>query len=164
MKPIRVMMALLTVGVLGACSAAAAGHGFDERSGVFTREIGPATISAVERQVLPILQRFGYEIERTETAHNRFQLWTLWQTHDPYPDEQEMGVARARTRVIIETRPRATTSSSGETLSGVLIRLEAQHMDDESGSWRPAMSSEHLAARFREIAEAFRLELQVKAM
>lgn len=163
MIKMRAVVAMLAVAALSACATGAV-SGFDARSGAYSREVGPATVNAVEREMLPILQRFGYTIERSDLSNGRLHVETLWQPHEPYPDEREAGAIQARTRVVIMTRPRATTNSSGAVLSGVTIRIEAQHIVAAGDGWRPATPSEQLVEHARDISEAFRLELQVKGM
>lgn len=151
------MGALLVAGCAGSRTGGGSGS-------VFTEEVGPATVPAVEREAMPILQRFGYTIQRTDRTPDRITIETNWVSRVPFADEAAAGASDVRTRVLIMTRPRSTTNSSGSTVSGVTLRIEVEHMG-QSGAWAAAPSrSPEMAAVVRRMMEAFRLEFQVKGI
>lgn len=158
----RSAMMLLVGALLAGCSAA---QSAPQAGGVYSQEIGPAIPPAVEREALPILERFGYTILRTDRQPDRITIETQWARREPNAEETAAGVRDARTRVVIGTRPRSTTNSAGANVSGVTLRYEVQHMMQGGQDWVPAvMASTEAAAQARRIVDAMRLELQVKGM
>jgi hypothetical protein len=155
----RLLLVLPLLAAAGCASARGVG------SGAMSEEIGPATIPAVEREVMPILERHGYTILRTDRGQDRVMLETDWVLRPPYADEAATGVVDARSRIIITTRPRATTNSAGVQLAGVTMRMEIQHLRQGNENWSPAANpSRDAAVILRRMADAARLELQVKGM
>jgi hypothetical protein len=159
----RAMPGLVALALL--VSGCAGGRTAEGSPGAYTDEVGPAIIPAVEREAMPILQRFGYTIQRTERTADRIMIETSWVNRAPFADEAAAGAVDVRTRVLISTRPRSTTNSAGSTVSGVTLRLEVEHMGQSRQSWSaPAERSAELAALFRRLSDAFRLEFQVKGL
>jgi hypothetical protein len=156
------MLVTLPLAVLLAACASAGGRA---AGGAYTQEIGPAVIPAVEREAVPILERFGYSILRTERSADRITIETHWVNRRPLAEEAEAGVTQARTRILISTRPRGTTNSAGSNLSGVTLRYEVEHMRTGGSDWAPGVvEAAETVAQVRRLSEAFRLELQVKGM
>jgi hypothetical protein len=160
--PKKTVLGLMLATVLVAGCAGARGGA---TGGSYSEEVGPATMPAVEREALPILERFGYTIQRTDRVPDRITIETAWVNREPFADEAAAGAADVRTRVVITTRPRSTTNSGGATVSGVTLRVEVEHMGQAANAWAPApVRSSEMAAVVRRLVEAFRLEFQVKGI
>jgi hypothetical protein len=158
----RALPALLALALaIGGCVSAGAGRS----PGAFVEEIGPAIVPAVEREAMPILQRFGYAVQRTERTQDRITIESNWVNRQPFAEEEAAGVRDVRTRVVIATRPRSTTNSAGSTVSAVTLRVEVEHLSSGSDMWRPAtIRAADMASVVRRLAEAFRLEFQVRGL
>lgn len=156
---------LLLVVISTALSACAGTRGPTVGGDALTHEVGPAIPPAVEREALPILERFGYTVVRTDRLSDRISMETQWVQRSPDEEEKAAGVVQARSRIIISTRPRGTTNSAGSHISGVTVRYELQHQVTGSGQWvAPVRTSAEVTALVRRIVDALKLELQVKGL
>jgi hypothetical protein len=153
---------LFTMVLLAGCAST---RGISPSEGVYSQDVGPATIPAVQREVIPILERFGYTVRNTDRGNDRITIETDWVERDPYNEEAAAGVNSARSRVLVNTRPRATSNSAGVMLAGVTLRIEVQHLVQGGQAWAPArQESREMSAIATRIVDAIRLELQVKGM
>lgn len=156
--------ALSLVTLFAACASAGSG-GRDSALGAYTHDLGTATNVAVVREAEQILQRFGYQIHRADIVTDRLRLETQWLVRDPYQDERLEGITSARSRIIITTRPRGTTNSNLTPLTAVTMQVEVQYISGSSRDWMGLDTvSPEMSATVKRIADAFRLELQVKGM
>jgi hypothetical protein len=160
MTTIRTLAGLALVAIVAGCAT-----GASSTDGIYQWEVGPATAPMVEREVQPILSANGFEILRTERFGDRIQIETTWQRREPHAAEADAGVVDARARVLITTRSRGVTNSSGVPISGVTLRMEVEHMFPGEDRWVGAREeAPETVALGRRIAEAIQLELRVKGM
>jgi hypothetical protein len=162
MRTIRTLPALTALALAAMVGACATGSSTD---GVYQWDVGPATAPMVEREVQPILSANGFQILRTERYGDRIRIETTWQRRQPHPAEADAGVVDARARIFVTTRSRGVTNSSGVPISGVTLRMEVEHMFAGENQWVGAREeAPETVALGRQIAEAIKLELQVKGM
>jgi hypothetical protein len=126
-----------------------------------TQEIGAATAADFQRGVPAVLRRNGYEIVRADGPPH-FYVETEWRVREPYPDEAERGVARARTRVLIRGRERVE-SGTAEPLYAVTLIMENWARIIGQEEWTRVPASPGLVERAEALKRELMLELDVGA-
>lgn len=120
---------------------------------------GIATATDAVEAPQKILRDNQYQMERTQGPPNVYLL-TRWRSRTPLADEAELGITDARTRFIVEARPRSR-NPSGADLYTVRIRVE----NEGRGSGESDYASLEITPDFREyatrIANAIRDEIEM---
>ena len=145
------LLALLVV-------AACASGGRTSSSATFQRDIGiasePDAIAIAER----IIQRYQYEVIRTDPVPN-LRYETDWKKRVPFGDEHALGITEAENRLIITGRLRNTTDLG----ANYDLNLTVENRVRVAGSldWNEGTASPLFRRYADEITEEFRKELQV---
>ncbi|MEE9232747.1 MAG: hypothetical protein V3U07_04780 [Nitrospirales bacterium] len=112
---IKILPILLLSFVLS-CAGSSSGEKPGDYS--YTATIGPVTAYDYQDKTRLSLNKYQYQIERNEDYGNRKYLETMWKYRTPFEDERQLGVVRAKTRIILHVTPRMR-SVAGRTLHRV---------------------------------------------
>lgn len=99
--------AAVLVVATGAWACATSGGG----QGTMSWDMGLSTATDAQQKALQIFQQYHYEIERHEEPPSIYII-TRWRSRTPFQDERRMGVVEARTRFVLEARPRSRSLES----------------------------------------------------
>ena len=138
--------------------AACASGGRTSSSATFQRDIGiasePDAIAIAER----IIQRYQYEVIRTDPVPN-LRYETDWKKRVPFDDEHALGITDAENRLIITGRLRNTTDLG----ANYDLNLTVENRVKVAGSldWNEGTASARFQRYADEITQEFRKELQL---
>jgi hypothetical protein len=153
MRTTAVLTGLLVI-LLAGCSARAGGVAAATRS----FDLGLATQLDVQDKPVRVLRLNAYEAERVVGPPNVL-VQTRWVARTPFADEQAHGITDARTRFIMEARPRQRNPEGGVTLYTARLRVENMGRTGES-DWVPLEPTPQFQAYAERIAAAVREELE----
>ncbi|RKY88150.1 hypothetical protein DRQ09_03335 [candidate division KSB1 bacterium] len=85
-------------------------------SGRFRTNLGLVTSYDFNEKTFRILNKYQYDVVRTEQTPEEQYVETQWKDHLPYADEQELGVVASRTRIILRARPRTRSETREQTV------------------------------------------------
>ncbi len=134
------IVAMLTVGCASGGASAGADEAAPEASGdSFSKDVGLATMTDLERLTNSILQRYQYEIERFDQGPYTF-IDTRWRDRPVTQDERESGFVAARTRILIRTRLRSRATTQVLAVHRVTFNAENQVKRSADGDWERVMT------------------------
>ncbi len=110
------ILPILLVSFVLSCAGSSSGEKPGDYS--YTANIGPVTAYDYQDKTRLSLNKFQYQIERSEDYGNRKYLETMWKYRTPFEDERQLGAVRAKTRIILHVTPRVR-SVAGRTLHRV---------------------------------------------
>ncbi|HEX6065651.1 MAG TPA: hypothetical protein VFZ04_15580 [Longimicrobiales bacterium] len=158
MKTLTVVTSVATALSIG-CAAATGPQSIPEdvqfdriRNAYVDMETMP-TQSALLQDLPRTLAKHGYFIIRTEPGMGEgYRFLTDWQVRPVYAEEAFAGVQEARTRLVVDARRRGT---------GYAVSIYAvSFLEDETGSWRPAVASSAIRKQLRDISTQFALDVR----
>jgi len=85
-----------------------AGSSSGERPGDYSymANIGPVTDYDYEERTRLSLDKYQYQVERSENYGDRKYLETMWKIRSPLEDEAELGITQVKTRLVLNVTPR----------------------------------------------------------
>lgn len=102
-----------------------------------------------------VLARYGYFLTDGREYGRRYQLDTQWRYREPFPDEEERGITRARTRIRVRAQLREEWGAAM-----YVVRLEVENMVRTSaGAWRHVPASNDFERYADEIAREVRVTI-----
>lgn len=141
---------LLLTGTLVACASGG--------RNVLSWDLGQSTSIDAQEEALRIFRQHRYEIERHEEPPSIYII-TRWRLRTPFPDEEEMGVVEARTRFILEARPRSRTMvGTSDREDPYSVRLRAVNEGRVAGG--PGFTIIDTTPEFKEYADGLADELK----
>jgi hypothetical protein len=121
------MAAVLLVGT--ACASGGSGG-----STTLSYDVGLATDIDVQEVPLRVFERELYRMER-RVGPPSIMLQTFWRDRPVFDDEREAGFVEARTRFILEARPRVRSAEGGPELYTARVRAENMGRLATGGDW-----------------------------
>ena len=138
---------------------ATSGAGSAEMGAIPFREtVGNATAIDVERKTRQVLERYHYELVRTETTRYSMYFETHWRQRAPFEDEEALGISAARSRIIVRGRSRTRGAGGTTGLMVVEFTMENLVLDEDSGQWRQVVVTNMFRAYAKEIANRLKDE------
>lgn len=128
MKVLSRLMAAAVLMVAAAC--ASTGSGVQR----LNWDLGLATTSDAQSIPNQILTRHLYRIERA-SGPPAIMIQTYWRDRTLFDDERAAGFSEARTRFIVEARPRMRNPEGGSELLTVSMRAENMGRLATGGEW-----------------------------
>jgi hypothetical protein len=104
------------------------------------------------------MQRFHFEIERSDSTDNLHEFRTRWQHRYPFEDEQALGAVDAMTRFVIRARSRGGIGSGAGNLRVVEFVAETQLLMQDTNAWRHGI----MTTQFRDYVREITLELKTE--
>ncbi len=85
-----------------------AGSSTGEKPGDFSyiSNIGPVSAYDYEEKTRLSLNKYQYQIERTDDFGDRKYMETMWKFRAPFEDEAALSVVQVRTRLVLNVTPR----------------------------------------------------------
>ncbi|NIR52085.1 hypothetical protein GWO43_26195 [candidate division KSB1 bacterium] len=141
------VVVLLTLFLGCAGSSASSGGG----SKIYRANLGIATFSGLRDQTQRLLvNKHHYIIQYFDESTDRFYVETEWKDRSPFADEVQQGVLQARSRVILEGRPRIHAGRSSKLK--IKFRGENLLLFSDSGQWERGHMSKQARENFKELA------------
>lgn len=139
--------------------ACAAGSGEESvGSNVYRERIGQASAYDFSRLTRRILERFHYEVERSDSTENLHEIRTRWQHRYPFEDEQAIGATDAMTRFILRARSRGGSGTGASSLRVVELVAENQLLIQDTNAWRHGTMTTQFRDFVREIVQELKAE------
>ena len=126
----------------------------------FTAKVGTATAYDIEEKTRRLLDRYRYEIVRFEKTYDQIYFETQWRYRSPFEDEYEISVVDARTRIIINARPRTRTYVTGTDLYVIHVRGENQVRLEGSDAWINLPMTDMVMVYLSKFAENLEMEFR----
>lgn len=118
--------------------------------------LGQSSPGDVTTKSVEVFRQRRFEIDRTEDPPN-LMVMTRWRDRLPLEDEREFGVTEARTRFILEARPRSRTGA--DIMFNVRLRAENQGRLVGGGDYQLIPTTPEFKAYADEIAAELRAVL-----
>jgi len=118
-----------------------AGSGSSSRSGgdsssSYIANVGTATSYDVRDKTQRLIYKHHYVVFRAEESQDMIYFETEWKDRAPFQDEEEGGILEARTRFILEARPRIRAEVAGSSdLNNVRLIFENLVLRESSPEW-----------------------------
>ncbi len=154
-------MAVLFVMIFGMNTGCGHQSGPSEYKDYYTK-LGVSLPDDLERIVFRMLDKHQYQIVRRTTSMEQIYYETEWRVRYPFEDEIKLGVASARSRIIITARPRDFGGTGTILVYRVKFYAENEvRFSDTSGYTRIPISD--MAKRyFRRIANDIKTEMNIE--
>ncbi len=143
--------ALCLAGLLFGCAGTSGSGSSNGRVEVYNNDLGIATNYGIQDQTQEILvNKYHFEVLYYDDTSNRVYVETDWKERTPFEDERHQGVLQAKSRIILEARPRGRT---GET-SRMSVRFKGENLlyFSDTASWERGHMTRQCRAYFKEIA------------
>ncbi len=147
------LLAGLSVVVACAAGSGESGAGSD----VYRERIGQASPYDFSRLSRRILERFHYEVERSDSTENLHEIRTRWQHRYPFEDERALGAVDAMTRLIVRARSRGG-GGGASSLRVVEFVAENQLQLQDTDAWRHDIMTTQFRDFLREITQELKAE------
>lgn len=153
--------ALMTVIICTMALGCATGNGAKAYS-IVRQAAGEGTLLDVNAKTLRMLDRFQYEIVRTENSGQMAFYQTNWKYRIPFDDERAVGIVQARTRLTIRARPRRVATTAGSS-NLYMVRMEAENMVmfEDSEIWTVTPNTSEYVQYVRTLAKDLENELRM---
>ena len=158
MRRTSIKLVLPIAVLLASGCAAATSNGDGAISSTFRRTLARATPFDVSKYSRQILERYLYQLERSEETEFYVMFETRWKGRYPFEDEIAAGIQEARSRVTIRAR---ATRGAGDGTGPVEFVAENLVLLEDGGGWVPRVSP-MVEDHFKEVADALRSELQTR--
>ncbi len=157
MRRLLTLFRLVTLATLGfSCAAGSGGASGPE---TYRERLGQATPYDFARYTRQIMERYHFEIERSDSTESQHVIRTRWQHRYPFEDEQAVGAVDAMTRFIIQARSRGGVGAAGASnLSVVEFVAENQLLMGDPEAWRRDILTAQYRDYLREITQALKTE------
>lgn len=127
-----------------------------------TLSAGGAPAHDVYVKTARILNRHMYETVRQEESSQMLYFETRWRYREPFEDEQAQGITAARTRLMVQARPRlAAVAAGGSNLYRVQIVAENMVRLADSQEWVRIPNSKMYTTYIRQIARDLEIEFRL---
>lgn len=147
-------LALLSVGC-GSRSADVSGS----RTSTYSADLGTATAYDFRDKTGRLLARYQFSVYRFEETTDLIYLETEWKNRYPFDDEIDQGIVEARTRLIIQARPRIQTPT-GSDLNTVKLVAENLVRFQNSAQWQRVPMSKQLRAYLKRFVDELQTEFR----
>jgi len=152
MKPLSTVVIILVYIVLHQIGCGVTGDA------AYSTTVGTATATDIRNTVPRILSKYQYQISRVEESSDQIYVQTQWNNRTPFEDEYDAGVKNARTRIIIEARPRTRV---GTILNTVRFTAENMVLFDLEGDWENRSLSQEGERYIRAIVNDLKADLDM---
>lgn len=122
----------------------------------YRANLGTATETDIVSTVPRILDRNNFTVYRQEVTMDGVYIETEWKERDLFDDERSEGIIEARSRIIINARPRTAQATS---LQRVSMEVQNHVRFAEDGDWDRTIITEQTNEYFREVERSIRTEL-----
>ena len=153
---------LLAAALLTGCAAASRPSGvhvlpdhltYDRVNNAYVDVGNVSSADELLRLLQRVLARHGYYVTTTHrTIADGFQFHTHWKDRPVLAAESFNGAQRARTRLVVEARPRADRFA--------VTVFAVSYTEDASGRWRETPVIKELQSEVRDIGRALLLEMR----
>lgn len=116
------------------CAGSASGDKTEPSNG-FSTDVGTATEFDFYQKTRRILDRYQYEIIRQEESVDMLYVETRWNDRIPLEDEQAIEIVQARTRVIVQARPRTRGGTGSSRVYKVHFIAENEVLFINNDEW-----------------------------
>ena len=141
-----VLMLVMLAAVTAAC---ATGRG----TPLYRRDIGTASLMDAVSLANQVLARKAYEVESSDTVPD-IRIVTHWKVRQPFPDEAELGITNAESRIIVVGRRRGQTEMGA--FYAITLQLENRVRVVSAPEWNEAANTPMFRAYADEIANEYR--------
>jgi len=144
---------LFLVGALlfaAGCASGGGGPGIQDPS-LFRRDMGRATYLDIREGVDKILTKYGFNVWRFQENFSSLYFETDWLMREPYPEERDLGVERARSRIILEGR------RSGDLFR---LRFSAENEVWLRGEWQRIALNDQWRKKLQRLVSDLEMEIR----
>lgn len=156
---IRLSVTLSTLALLCVGCGSQSADVSRSRASTFSADLGTATAYDFKDKTGRMLDRYQFQLFRFEETADIIYMETDWKARYPFEDELEEGIAEARTRLIIQARPR-TRNPAGSDLHTVRLVAENRVRFQDSGEWQRIPMSKQLISYFKRFADELQTEFR----
>jgi hypothetical protein len=156
-KFLRATMFMIGMAITSACAGGSGGGSGGAET--YRESLGQATPYDFSRFTHQILDRYQYEVERSDSSASVHVIRTRWRHRYPFDDEIFFGGVDAMTRFVIQARTRGGAGTSGaSSLRAVEFIAENQVLMGETNEWRPNLMTD----MFRDYVKQITLDLKTE--
>ncbi|MCI0693395.1 hypothetical protein L0337_15495 [candidate division KSB1 bacterium] len=123
-------------------------------SHTYIANVGTATSFDVNEKTRRLIDKHQYVVFRYEQSQDMIYFETEWKERAPFQDEQDSGILQARTRFILEARPRIRVEVAGSSdLNNVRLIFENMVLFESSPDWQYVPMTAMCKSYVRRIAD-----------
>jgi hypothetical protein len=135
-------------------NCAGSSSGGSTLSHTYIANVGTATSFDVNEKTRRLIDKHHYVIFRHEQSQDMIYFETEWRDRAPFQDEQDNGIIQARTRFILEARPRIRAEVAGSSdLNNVRLIFENMVLFESSPDWQYVPMTAMCKSYVRRIAD-----------
>ncbi len=141
---------LLFTGIMTGCGSS---NHVGEKT--YRSNLGTATSIDIQRIVPAIINRSNYTIYRQDVTLDGIYYETEWRERGLFDDEVALGITNARSRILVNARPRTAQASS---LHRVNFEVENHVIFEGEEDWNKETITDEADSYFSEIARTLSME------
>jgi hypothetical protein len=149
-KAIYKGMLLFLALIISGCAGSSSGK--KAASHTYSTSLGTATTFDLNDATTQAFNKFQFQVLRYEESGDRIYVETQWKHRTPFEDEQQAGIVEARTRIIMEARPRIR-SGGGTKLHTIQLIGENSVVFAVANTWVNAPLSSMCKDYLKRIAD-----------
>ncbi len=154
------LFVILVFGASSGCGRHPGGGAHEYKD--YTTKLGLARPADLERVVFRMLDKHQYQIVRRTSSQEKIYYETEWRQRYPFEDEIKVGVASARSRIIITGRPRDFGGTGTYIVYRVRFIAENEVRFSDTSGYTRIPISERAKRYFRRIANDIKTELNIE--
>lgn len=152
---------LLGVFMAAGCAGSSSGNKANIPSpNNYTTEVGVATDFDFKEKTRRILDKYQYEIVRFEESSDMIYFETRWKDRYPFEDEDQLGISQARSRFILEARPRTRGIRGSVKVFRITVIAENEALYLGSEEWQHVPMTSSYKKYVKRFAEDLRSEFR----